>query len=167
MDRKGRTRRALSIGQGLQDIAMRLSGFAFKGYVMPARRQYKIVFVNGCFDILHVGHIKLLKFARCQGNRLIVGLNSDESIKRLKGPSRPINNERDRETILRALWCVDEVIVFDEDTPDILIRQLSPDLIVRGPDHTAKTIHGIEVLIYNCEKEISTTSIIEKLQCNP
>jgi rfaE bifunctional protein nucleotidyltransferase chain/domain len=92
----------------------------------------RVVFTNGCFDLLHVGHIKTLEFAKSQGDYLIVGLNSDESVKRLKGSSRPIINQEDRKKMLLSLSCVDEVIIFDEPTANELIRRISPNVYVKG-----------------------------------
>ena len=92
------------------------------------------VFTNGCFDLLHVGHVHLLQFARDQGDRLIVGVNSDASVRRLKGPGRPIVPCVERVSMLCALRGVDRVVVFDEDTPERLIAALRPDVLVKGPD---------------------------------
>ena len=94
----------------------------------------KTVFTNGCFDVLHRGHIELLKFSKRIGDQLVVGLNSDESIKRIKGSDRPINNQKDRKMMLEELRCVDKVIIFDEDTPYDLIQSVNPDIIVKGGD---------------------------------
>lgn len=99
-----------------------------------------IVLTNGCFDILHVGHVTYLQQARALGDKLIVGLNSDASVRALKGPSRPINTEADRAAVLRALACVDEVVVFDELTPDRLIKDIRPDVYVKGGDYDERTL---------------------------
>ena len=131
----------------------------------------KLVFANGVFDVLHSGHIQLLKFARSRGDRLIVGLNSDRSVKALKGPSRPINCEADRKAILESLRYVDEVIIFDEDRPTRLIQALNPDVVVKGgqwppeevrerdkiPDH-------IELVMCPIRPGYSSTNIIENLK---
>ena len=101
-----------------------------------------IVFTNGCFDVLHRGHVEYLKQSRKLGKRLIVGLNSDESVKRLKGLNRPINNEEDRKAVLLALRFVDEVIIFDEDTPLRLIQVLRPDIITKGADYKPEQVVG-------------------------
>lgn len=130
----------------------------------------KVGFTNGCFDILHVGHIGILDFARAHCDRLIVGLNADASVRRLKGPERPINNEADRAVVLAALACVDAVVLFDEDTPLALIDELSPDLLVKGSDYAIKDIVGAdlvlaaggEVLRFDLVPGRSTTSTIEK-----
>jgi len=126
----------------------------------------KIIFTNGCFDILHRGHIKYLERSKKLGDKLIVGLNSDASIKRLKGESRPINNEEDRKTLLESLKYVDEVIIFDEDTPYELIKKIKPDIITKGGDYTPETIVGndlAEVIVLPYVKDYSTTNIVSKL----
>jgi rfaE bifunctional protein nucleotidyltransferase chain/domain len=99
-----------------------------------------VVLTNGCFDILHVGHVTYLGQARTLGDRLVVGLNSDASVRALKGPGRPINTEADRAAVLRALSCVDEVVVFDELTPERLIRDIRPDVYVKGGDYDERTL---------------------------
>ena len=101
-----------------------------------------IVFTNGCFDVLHRGHIEYLKQSRKLGKRLIVGLNSDESVKRLKGLNRPINGEEDRKAVLLALRFVDEVIIFDDPTPLSLIQVLRPDIITKGGDYKPEQVVG-------------------------
>lgn len=101
-----------------------------------------IVFTNGCFDVLHRGHVDYLKQSRKLGKRLIVGLNSDASIKRLKGLNRPVNSQEDRKAVLLALRFVDEVIIFDEDTPLNLIRTINPDIITKGGDYTPEQVVG-------------------------
>ena len=105
-----------------------------------------IVFTNGCFDVLHRGHVEYLKQSRKLGKKLIVGLNSDESVKRLKGPNRPINNQEDRKAVLLALRCVDEVIIFDEDTPLLLINKLNPDIITKGGDYKPEQVVGFTLV---------------------
>jgi D-beta-D-heptose 7-phosphate kinase/D-beta-D-heptose 1-phosphate adenosyltransferase len=104
----------------------------------------KIVFTNGCFDILHVGHVKYLQEAKSYGDVLIVGLNSDRSVRELKGPSRPVNIEEDRAYILAALESVDYVVVFSEETPHELIKNISPDILVKGGDYEGKKVVGAE-----------------------
>jgi rfaE bifunctional protein nucleotidyltransferase chain/domain len=101
-----------------------------------------IVFTNGCFDVLHRGHVEYLKQSRKLGKKLIVGLNSDESVKRLKGSNRPVNNEEDRKAILLALRFVDEVIIFDDPTPLSLIQVLRPDIITKGGDYKPEQVVG-------------------------
>jgi len=102
----------------------------------------KLVFTNGCFDILHVGHVRYLQEAKAQGDLLFVGVNSDASVKRLKGSSRPIQNEQDRAEILLALSSVDYVSIFDEDTPEQLIHVVKPDVLVKGGDWSIDQIVG-------------------------
>ncbi|MBZ9697760.1 MULTISPECIES: D-glycero-beta-D-manno-heptose-7-phosphate kinase [unclassified Mesorhizobium] len=103
-------------------------------------------FTNGCFDILHAGHVSLLHAARSQCDRLVLGLNSDASVRRLKGPGRPVNDQHDRACVLAALASVDAVIVFDEDTPLALIEALLPDILVKGADYTIDTVVGADVV---------------------
>lgn len=132
--------------------------------------EQKIVFTNGCFDLLHKGHIEYLKKSKALGDKLIVGLNSDESIKKLKGPSRPVNNQDDRKTILEALEFVDEVIIFDEDTPYELIRRIEPDIITKGGDYkTKEEVVGndlAEVVIMPFIEGYSTTKTLEILNAD-
>jgi rfaE bifunctional protein nucleotidyltransferase chain/domain len=101
-----------------------------------------LVFTNGCFDILHVGHIQYLEQSKNLGDRLIVGLNSDDSVRRLKGPTRPVNNQADRKRMLLALRCVDEVVIFYDDTPHNLIVSLEPDIITKGGDYLPEEVVG-------------------------
>ena len=107
----------------------------------------KIVFTNGCFDILHVGHIRYLSEARSLGDILVVGVNSDESVRNLKGPSRPINSLSDRALLLSELACVDYVVSFKEQTPLKLIKMIMPDILVKGGDYTLDTIVGSSEVI--------------------
>ncbi len=131
-----------------------------------------VVFTNGCFDILHVGHKRYLEQARALGDRLIVGVNSDASVRRLKGPGRPVNPVEDRVEMLSALECVDEVIVFDEDTPCELIKRLKPNILVKGGDYTADRVAGRDIVeSYGGRVEIipfvenrSTTAVIEHIR---
>lgn len=102
----------------------------------------KIVFTNGCFDILHVGHIRYLSQARSLGDILVVGINTDESVRSLKGPSRPINSLNDRSLLLSELVCVDYVVSFKEQTPLKLIKMIMPDILVKGGDYTLDTVVG-------------------------
>lgn len=128
----------------------------------------KIVFTNGCFDILHFGHISYLREAKSYGDILVVGLNSNESVRRLKGDSRPINDENDRAQILRELECVDFVIIFDEDTPLNLISKIQPDILVKGADYKGKEVVGSEIIsdvrLVDFAPNKSTTKIIEKIK---
>jgi len=129
-------------------------------------RDKKIVFTNGCFDILHVGHVKYLEIAKSFGDMLIVGLNSDASVKRLKGSTRPINNHLDRAYVLSALESVSFVVEFTEDTPYELIRAIKPDVLVKGGDYKDKVVVGSdlveEVKLVDFVDGKSTTKIIEK-----
>lgn len=124
-----------------------------------------IVFTNGCFDILHRGHFELLNYCAQKGAYVVVGLNSDSSIKRLKGPDRPINNQEDRAYALRSLSSVSEVCIFDEDTPYQLIEKIQPNIIVKGGDYKKEDVVGnnlAEVDIFNYINGYSTTNIISK-----
>jgi D-beta-D-heptose 7-phosphate kinase / D-beta-D-heptose 1-phosphate adenosyltransferase len=130
----------------------------------------RIVFTNGCFDILHVGHIRLLEAARRKGDRLVVGLNSDESVRRLKGPSRPIVGESERAGVLAAMSAVDAVVLFAEDTPLRLIETIRPDVLVKGGDYIEENVVGArEVRAWGGRVELiplvpgtSTTQMIRK-----
>lgn len=128
----------------------------------------KIVFTNGCFDILHLGHVKYLEKARSFGDVLIVGVNTDASVRRLKGPQRPVNPEFDRAYLLAALSAVDYVVLFDEDTPYELIRLIRPDVLVKGGDYLDKEVVGSdlvgEVRLADFVPGKSTTAIIEKMR---
>ncbi|HKC66663.1 MAG TPA: D-glycero-beta-D-manno-heptose 1-phosphate adenylyltransferase [Bacteroidia bacterium] len=133
---------------------------------------YKIVFTNGCFDILHQGHIDYLCKAKDLGNRLILGLNTDASVKRQnKSPERPINNEQSRALLLAALVIVDTVVLFDEDTPYNLIKAIQPDVLVKGADWKVEDIvgsdivkaRGGEVATIELTQGFSTTALINKI----
>jgi rfaE bifunctional protein nucleotidyltransferase chain/domain len=133
----------------------------------------KIVFTNGCFDILHRGHVEYLCHSRDLGDKLVLGLNTDASVKRLgKSPERPINSQETRATILAALECVDAIILFDEDTPLELITFVQPDVLVKGNDYKAEDIVGYdvvkakggEVVTIQLVDGFSTTKLIEKLK---
>lgn len=127
----------------------------------------KVVFTNGCFDILHVGHVTYLEKARNLGKHLIVGLNTDASVRRLKGETRPLVHELDRARVLAALACVDAVVLFDQDTPTDLIEQIRPDILVKGGDYTPEQVAGREyageVRIIDFEDGYSTTGVVEKI----
>lgn len=132
-----------------------------------------VVFTNGVFDLLHPGHVDVLTGARAQGDVLVVGVNSDASVRRLgKGPERPVRSEAERAYVLAALAAVDAVVVFDEDTPLELVRALQPDIIVKGGDYRPETVVGAEivrarggrVVIIPLTPGQSTTSIIERLR---
>lgn len=123
-----------------------------------------IIFTNGCFDIVHRGHIELLKFCKSLGGSVIVGLNSDLSVKKLKGTNRPINCQEDRKFLLESLKYVDEVRIFDEDTPISLIEEIMPDVIVKGGDYRPQDVVGnslSKVIIYDYVPGYSTTNIIQ------
>ena len=141
---------------------------------IAAQRMYghKIVFTNGCFDLLHPGHIRYLSAARDLGDFLVIGLNSDDSVSRLKGPNRPIQDETVRAELLAALHAVDAIVVFNEDTPLELISFLKPDILVKGGDYSIDTIVGADVVLKNggkveviaFEDGYSTTNLIEKIK---
>lgn len=132
----------------------------------------KIVFTNGCFDVLHFGHVHYLMEAKALGDILVVGLNSDDSVRRLKGPSRPINGEKERAFVLAALSCIDYVIVFEEDTPKELIETVRPDVLVKGSDYALDQIVGADFVTRNggtvttlpFVEGFSSTRIIEQLK---
>jgi D-beta-D-heptose 7-phosphate kinase/D-beta-D-heptose 1-phosphate adenosyltransferase len=136
------------------------------------RQGRRIVFTNGCFDILHRGHITYLNRAKSLGDVLVVGLNSDASVRRLKGPLRPINTQEDRAQVLAALSCVDHIVAFDSNTPHELIRIVKPDVFAKGGDYTRETLPeaplveslGGEVVILPYLEDRSTTSIIERIR---
>jgi len=127
----------------------------------------KIVFTNGCFDLIHAGHIKSFEKAKSLGDILVVGLNSDASIKRLKGPNRPLVNEKSRASVISALEAVDYVTIFSEDTPGELIALLKPDILVKGGDYKINEIVGREnvkkVVRVPLLKGYSTTELIKKI----
>ncbi len=130
-----------------------------------------LVFTNGCFDILHRGHADYLAFARSQGDALVVGLNSDNSVRRAKGPARPVNPEQDRAYVLGSLRAVDFVVIFDEDEPRDLIAQILPDVLVKGKDW-AHYVSGRDIVEANGGRVVlaemvegrSTTATIEKMR---
>jgi D-beta-D-heptose 7-phosphate kinase/D-beta-D-heptose 1-phosphate adenosyltransferase len=127
-----------------------------------------IVFTNGCFDLLHYGHVDYLEKAKSLGNRLIVGLNADASVQRLKGKHRPIQNETSRSRVLSALQCIDAVILFEEDTPTELIRHIQPDILVKGGDYKPEQVAGrefvLKVEIIPFVDGYSTTAIERKIK---
>jgi rfaE bifunctional protein nucleotidyltransferase chain/domain len=132
----------------------------------------KIVFTNGCFDILHKGHLEILTTSASFGDILVVGINTDNSVKRLKGPLRPINDEGFRSIMLASIQYIDAVILFDEETPLNLITLIMPDVLVKGGDYTVEQIVGADVVLKNggevkivpIVKGFSTTKIIESIQ---
>ena len=131
----------------------------------------KVVFTNGVFDLLHPGHVDVLTAAHSRGDALIVGVNTDESVARLKGPGRPVRNQAERAYVLASMEAVDLVVLFEQDTPLELVRALRPNVIVKGGDYTVDSIVGAseveswggEVVVVPLTPGQSTTSIIEKL----
>lgn len=142
------------------------------GAVLDKQRDKRIVFTNGCFDILHIGHVKYLKEARAKGDLLVLGLNSDASVKRLKGPSRPVNNEQDRMDMLAEMEFIDYVVLFEEDTPYELITRVKPDILVKGGDYSVDNIVGADfvkanggsVEVISFVEGKSTTNIINSMK---
>jgi D-glycero-beta-D-manno-heptose 1-phosphate adenylyltransferase len=141
--------------------------------VASLRDQRKtVVFTNGVFDLLHVGHLRYLQQARALGDALIVGINSDRSVRAIKGPSRPVTPEHERAEILAALECVDAVVVFDEETPHDLIAALLPDVLVKGADWAADAIVGRDIVEARGGRVVrvpiepghSTSAILERIR---
>ena len=132
----------------------------------------KVVFTNGCFDILHAGHVTYLEAAKAQGDVLVLGLNTDESVRRLKGPERPINSELDRAKVVGALKAVDYVVLFGEQTAEAVIAEVKPDIYVKGGDYTLDTLpeakivqsYGGKVAFIDMVEGRSTTNIINKIK---
>ena len=132
----------------------------------------KVVFTNGCFDILHAGHVTYLEAAKAQGDVLVLGLNTDESVRRLKGPERPINHELDRAKVVGALKSVDYVVLFGEQTAEAVIAEVKPDIYVKGGDYTLDTLpeakivqsYGGKVAFIDMVEGRSTTNIINKIK---
>ncbi len=147
-----------------ENLSAMLAYWRFKGF--------KIVFTNGCFDILHAGHIDYLGKARSLGDILIIGLNTDQSVARLKGANRPVNNQWARALLLSALNFVDAIVYFDEDTPYDLIKRIQPDILVKGSDYNPEEIVGYDILKQKNGEVVtldflegySTTALIEKLK---
>ena len=124
------------------------------------------VFTNGCFDILHLGHIELLEYCAGLGKEVIVGLNSDDSVRKLKGPTRPVNSQADRMKFLLSIRHVDKVLIFEEETPYNLIKKIKPDIIVKGGDYTPDNVVGndlAEIRIFEYINGYSTTKTIEDI----
>lgn len=149
-----------------------LDGNNLENWLGECRRSgKKIVFSNGCFDILHRGHVEYLSKAAAKGDVLIIGLNTDASVKRLKGPSRPVNDENARAFVLAALGFVSAVTLFDEDTPYQLINKVQPDVLVKGSDYKPEDIVGYDIVMakggrvetIDLVEGFSTTKTIEKL----
>lgn len=153
------TQKIVSVG----DLVARMAAWRVTGK--------KVAFTNGCFDLLHQGHIYSLSEAARQADYLVVGLNADDSVRRLKGEGRPVNDQYSRALVLASLVMVDAVVLFEEDTPLELIRQLKPDVLVKGGDYTVDQVAGAKEVIASGGKVVfnpilegfSTTSIIEKL----
>lgn len=135
------------------------------------REGKRVVFTNGCFDLLHVGHVRYLQVAKAEGDILVVGLNSDRSVRHIKGPGRPVVSERQRAEVLAALECVDFITLFDEPDPLLTIQTLMPDILVKGADWQEDAIVGKELVEANGGRVVrvpltegaSTSSIIEKI----
>lgn len=149
-----------------------LNGNSLEKWLEECRRSgKKIVFSNGCFDILHRGHVEYLSKAAAKGDALIIGLNTDASVRRLKGPTRPVNDENARAFVLAALEFVSAVTLFDEDTPYQLINKVQPDVLVKGSDYKPEDIVGYDIVMakggrvetIDLVEGFSTTKTIEKL----
>ncbi len=146
--------------------------YNLKEYLVIRDTINDLVFTNGCFDIIHRGHVEYLNQAKSLGKSLIIGLNSDASVRKIKGEGRPINNQTDRAFVLSNLKCVDAVIIFDEDTPYNLIKALRPDFLVKGGDWREEQIIGSDVVknyggkVFSLKfvDSYSTTSIIDKIK---
>jgi D-beta-D-heptose 7-phosphate kinase/D-beta-D-heptose 1-phosphate adenosyltransferase len=160
-----------SVHRGLSPKVVDWAGA--KKLVQSAQQQGKqVVFTNGCFDILHAGHLSCLERSRQLGDLLIVGLNSDASVRALKGPSRPVISHDHRAALLAGLACVDVVVVFDEERPEALVRHLAPDILVKGSDYSPEQIAGADFVIRHGGKVVtlplvpglSTTSILATRQ---
>lgn len=157
-------------GQGGSKLLTREDAVAVVGRARAAGK--RIVFTNGCFDVLHAGHVRYLAAARAEGDLLLVGLNDDASVTRLKGPGRPVNPQEDRVEVLSALAAVDHVVLFGEDTPEALIRALQPDVLVKGEDWAQKGVVGSDivearggrVLLLPLLAGRSTTATIQKIR---
>ncbi len=148
------------------------SGDDFERWLAFCRfKSKKIVFTNGCFDILHLGHVDYLRKARDLGDVLIVGLNTDASVSRIKGPLRPVQDEKSRAELMASLAFVDAVVLFDEPTPYNLIKQVQPDILVKGKDYQAEDVVGYdvvmakggEVLTIDLVEGYSTSNVIERI----
>lgn len=159
-------------GQGLCKLMTREKA---KDHLLELTAQgKKVVFTNGCFDILHAGHVRYLSKARELGDYLVVGLNSDASVKRLKGPERPINHENDRAEVLAGLWAVDGVVIFDEPTAEPLVQLFQPQVYVKGGDYEVKSLpeaqlvagYGGETVLIAEVPGRSSSKVIEKIRQN-
>ncbi len=156
----------------LDDKVLRGRGSARAARGVAARQGLRVGFTNGCFDLIHPGHVRLLGKARAVCDRLIVGLNSDASVKRLKGPERPVQQEMARATVMASIGAVDLVVLFEEDTPEELIHALRPDLLLKGADYTIDQVvgsefvrsYGGEVRLIPLETGHSTSSIVRRMK---
>lgn len=156
--------------RGTERVVTRVEAIALVERLRKAGR--RVAFTNGVFDLLHPGHVRYLQQARALGDALIVGLNSDASVRRNKGPGRPINPEGERGEIVAALDCVDAVVLFDEDTPADIVRACQPDILVKGADWPADQIVGRDtvesrggrVVRIPVEEGHSTTTILQKIK---
>ena len=155
------------------EVAMLMPRDEVRAYAAALRAAgQRVVFTNGCFDILHAGHVRYLAAARACGDYLILGLNSDASVRRLKGETRPVNDEHDRAEVVGALKSVDTVVIFGEDTAEELIAEVRPDVYVKGGDYTRETLpearivegYGGEVAFIPLVAGKSTTNIIRRMQ---
>ena len=165
---------ALALRQGQNETQRKICDLASAKFTVDAWKAMgdSIVFTNGCFDILHAGHIRLLHTAAREAQRLVVGLNSDSSVRRIKGMHRPILPQQDRAALLAALGCVDMVVIFEEDTPLSLIEALRPDVLVKGADYTREAVVGHElvegwggrVVLAPLIENLSTTGIVERVK---
>jgi D-beta-D-heptose 7-phosphate kinase/D-beta-D-heptose 1-phosphate adenosyltransferase len=161
------------VASGHRDSDIKIKNLDALEVIIAAEKAHgrKIVFTNGCFDLLHVGHVKYLQKARSYGDILVLGLNSDASIRRLKGERRPLIGQEERAHILAALDCIDYVVIFDEDTPLNLINTLKPSVLVKGGDYTLDGVVGREIVeaaggrveLVSFVDGKSTTNIIEKI----
>ena len=149
-----------------------VSWSALKRRITVARRQgIRIGFTNGCFDILHSGHVRYLESAKKKSRLLVIGLNSDSSVKRIKGPQRPVNSQEQRAEVLAALACVDLVAIFEEDTPYELISRVIPDVLIKGADWKGREVVGSDIVRANGGKvelikyfpQFSTTKTIKRI----
>lgn len=150
-----------------------ISGNEAKKIASELKKQGKTsVFTNGCFDILHIGHVRYLKESAKFADVLIIGLNSDSSVKRLKGESRPINNESDRAELLSELGFVDYVVIFEQDSPEALLNEIKPDIYTKGADYTLETLPEAKIVMENGGRVEfidlvtgkSTTNVIKKIE---
>ncbi len=142
---------------------------SLKRKLSALRKQKRtIAFTNGCFDILHYGHVSYLQKAKAKDRVLVVGLNSDSSVRKIKGPQRPVNSELNRAGVLAGLECVDFVTIFNEETPYELIRAVRPDILIKGADWKGKAVAGSDLVsrveLIEYVPNLSTTNIIGKIQ---